>query len=268
MAIINDISGNDNLTGTEQNDQIYSSAGNETVIAGSGRDSLVGASDGILAAPESGDNSVFYDSKDGIDAITDFSTGKDSVVTSKVNKIYGTPGDDSGNKSLIGTKQADEIYGYEGNDEIYGDAGNDKIYGGADNDTVYGDAGNDKIYGGAGNDTLIGGLGKDYLVGGSGNDTLTGGEGKDTFVLYYSGGGIDTLTDYTLGTDSISITSAPNRSLTDQITLGSTRSAGIEPPDKYLSYNPANGNLYYMEQKLALLPPGLDASQVIGDIIG
>jgi hypothetical protein len=134
------------------------------------------------------------------------------------------------------------------------------------NDYLTGTDKDDKIYGGAGNDTLIGGLGKDYLVGGLGNDTLTGGGGKDTFVLHYSGGGIDTLTDYTPGTDSISITSAPNIS-TGPIRLGST-GFRIERPDMYLSYNPVNGALYYMHQQLALLPPGLNPSQVIGDIIG
>lgn len=230
MGIINDISGNDYLTGTEQNDQIYDGAGNETLISESGEVSLVnGSNDGILIAPDSGDNSVFYDSKDGIDIITDFSTGKDSVVRSVANRIDGTPGDDC----LTGTDKNDQIYGYEGND------------------------------------TLIGGLGKDHLDGGSGNDKLSGGEGKDTFVLYYSGGGIDTLTDYTVGIDSISITSArnaPNRSLTDSITLGTTY--GYERPNKYLSYNPDNGDLSYMHQKLASLPPGLDPSQVIDDIIG
>lgn len=226
MAIINDISENDNLSGTEQNDQIYNGAGNDTLISGSGKDSLVGASDSILTAAESGDNSVFYDFQDDIDATTDFSVGKKSLVTSKVNRINGTSKDDY----LPGTSKNDQIYGY------------------------------------GGNDILIGGLGNDYLVGGSGNDTLTGNGGRDTFVLYYSAGDIDTLTDYTLGTDSISITSAPNRS-TGLKTLGSTDSK-IEPLDKYLSYNPANGALYYMHQQLASLPLGLDPSQVIGDIIG
>jgi Ca2+-binding RTX toxin-like protein len=149
--------------------------------------------------------------------------------------IYGTSGNDSG---LIGTELADEIYGLEGNDTLKG---------------------------GAGNDTLVGGLGKDYLVGGAGNDTLTGGAGRDTFVLYYSGGGIDRIRDYTVGTDSISFTSARNTPLTDLVTLGSTR-PGFEPPSRYLSYNPTNGALFYLSQQIAWLPTGLDWNQVKNDI--
>lgn len=157
--------------------------------------------------------------------------------------IHGTSGNDKNDKKLSGTEQADEIYGYEGNDELIG---------------------------GSDNDLLVGGSGNDYLVGGPGNDTLIGGEGRDTFVLYYSGGGLDTITDFTGGIDSISITSAPNTSSTDLLTLGTTQY--IELPDSYLSYNPVNGALSYLRQsnwqQIATLPTGLDPNQVIGDIDG
>lgn len=171
--------------------------------------------------------------------------------------INGTSGNDKNDKKLIGTEQADEIYGYEGNDELIG---------------------------GSGNDILVGGSGNDILDGGSGNDTLTGGLGRDTFVLYYSGGGIDRITDYTVGTDLIRITSAHNQSLsvkltkgfaidstestTDLLTLGTTDFKKLLPTEQYLSYNPDNGALSYMERQLAWLPTGLNPSQVIGDIIG
>ncbi|KYC40674.1 hypothetical protein WA1_23815 [Scytonema hofmannii PCC 7110] len=147
--------------------------------------------------------------------------------------IHGTSGNDKNDKKLIGTELADKIYGYEGNDE------------------------------------LIGGSGNDYLVGGLGDDILTGGAGKDTFVLYYSGGGIDTLTDYTVGKDLISITSAPNRPSIDLLTLGTTKN--FAPPDSYLNYNATTGALSYLTQpnhwqQIAQLPTGLDWNKVIDDI--
>ncbi len=65
---------------------------------------------------------------------------------------------------------------------------------------------NEQINGDEGDDTLIGGSGNDYLVGGGGNDILTGGSGRDTFVLDYSGGGIDTITDFSFNNDIVKIT--------------------------------------------------------------
>lgn len=69
--------------------------------------------------------------------------------------------------------------------------------------------GNLNIYGGSGDDTLIGGAGSDHIYGGLGADTLTGGGGADVF-MYNSAEestsiNFDTLTDFTLGTDSLKI---------------------------------------------------------------
>jgi Ca2+-binding RTX toxin-like protein len=83
---------------------------------------------------------------------------------------------------------------------------------------------NDQIYGYQGDDTLIGGSGKNYLVGEGGNDILTGGSGRDTFVLYYSGGGIDTITDFSFQTDVLKFTTTP---------IGTTSNAA--PPKESLN---------------------------------
>ncbi|QFS48311.1 calcium-binding protein [Nostoc sphaeroides] len=83
------------------------------------------------------------------------------------------------------------------------------IQGNSGNNYLVGTSGNDQIYGHAGNDTLKGGAGNDYLEGGSGNDYLTGGNGKDTFVLYYSGGGIDTITDFSVNGDILKMITSP-----------------------------------------------------------
>ncbi|GAA6616431.1 hypothetical protein [Scytonema sp. NUACC26] len=150
----------------------------------------------------------------------------------------------------------------------------ERIDGTPQDDTLDGKGGNDRIYGGAGNDTLIGGAGNDYLVGGSGNDRLTGGPGRDTFVLYHSGGGFDTITDFTVGAlgDVIDVTTATNLTirgyetfdldinLTEGAATGSTEfttyslpigSSSATPLPPGITYNYYTGILSSMGQPIA-----------------
>jgi preprotein translocase subunit SecB len=57
------------------------------------------------------------------------------------------------------------------------------------------------------NNTLSGGAGADVLIGGAGNDTLKGGGGADVFKFVSTFGGVDSITDFTSGTDKIEIVS-------------------------------------------------------------
>lgn len=75
-------------------------------------------------------------------------------------------------------------------------------------------AGADTLTGGTGADTLIGGAGIDTITGGVGIDTLTGGAGADTFVYGANASAAvstsslaapDVITDFTSGTDKLSI---------------------------------------------------------------
>lgn len=77
------------------------------------------------------------------------------------------------NDAIIGTADADTIYGGYGNDTINGQPGNDLIYGDDGNDVIEGNLGNDTVYGGSGSDTLTDVSGNDYLNGGDGGDTFT-----------------------------------------------------------------------------------------------
>jgi Ca2+-binding RTX toxin-like protein len=95
--------------------------------------------------------------------------------------------------------------GTSGNDILTGTAGNDSIDGGNGNDILFGYAGNDTLIGGNGTDLLLGSAGDDLLDGGNGSDTLRGGLGEDIFV-FAAGEGIDTITDFSLGTDKIGLT--------------------------------------------------------------
>jgi|GEM_PF-4184866 len=85
-------------------------------------------------------------------------------------------------------------------------AGNDTYRGapGTALDTIDGGTGNDLLVGGLGDDTLLGGAGNDRLNGGVGDDTLTGSQGVDQFI-FQSGGGSDTVTDFTNGPDIINL---------------------------------------------------------------
>jgi Ca2+-binding RTX toxin-like protein len=89
----------------------------------------------------------------------------------------------------------------------------------ADNDSLDGGAGDDELRGGIGNDILNGGADNDTLYGGIGNDSLTGGTGADHFYFRNSSG-VDTITDFTIGSDTVHLLSNINSSaITNWATL-------------------------------------------------
>lgn len=135
----------------------------------------------------------------------------------------------AGNDSIMGSRQADKLYGYDGNDTINGGGGLavDKIDGGKGHDAVsfagiskdivltltgdkssvafangvashkiknvedaIGGKGHDALTGDKTANLLSGGKGNDTLIGGGGNDTLKGGAGADLLV---GGAGNDSL---------------------------------------------------------------------------
>ncbi|MEH1902576.1 MAG: hypothetical protein V7L04_14460 [Nostoc sp.] len=154
------------------------------------------------------------------------------------------------------------------------------IQGTSGNDYLTGTQGDNQIYGYGGNDTLIGGSGDNYLVGGDGDDILTGGTGRNTFVLYYSGGGIDTITNFSPAKDVIEITpslipyeyigtssSLINYKLAEDTAIYSTKfttrsltfgSSNVSKFPDYFTYNANTGALFYQNQQLAWLPLNLD----------
>lgn len=128
---------------------------------------------------------------------------------------------------------------------LKGSSGKDTLIGGTGKDTIYGNSGADLLSGGKGNDYLSGGKGNDTLNGGKGNDTLVGGDGKDIFV-YESGGGKDTITDYTAGQDKIKIKSGEisKTTVSDQdvvFTIGSGSITVKNGKGKKITITDANG---------------------------
>lgn len=147
--------------GTQQEDQISGTIGDDTMIARDHADVLLGK---------------------GGDDLMRGGAGNDQML--------GGIGDDT----LYGGTGNDQMLGGSGTDALYGGVGRDDISGGIGNDDLHGGLGRDTLNGGAGRDTLNGGVARDFLTGGTGNDTLTGGGGDDVFV-FALGDGTDTITD-------------------------------------------------------------------------
>lgn len=115
--------------------------------------------------------------------------------------------------NLVGTSNADTLFGGLAGDTISAGAGDDFAYGYAGDDTLNGGDetgafGGDHLYGGDGNDTLNGNAGADFLDGGAGSDVLDGGTGDDTLRddagnnILRGGEGNDALHALTMGTAS------------------------------------------------------------------
>ncbi len=184
------------INGKGGKDDLYGRDGNDTLNGGEGHDRLYG---------ENGDDTL--NGGEGND-ILEGGKGDDF--------LYGNDGDDvlrggSGDDTLDGDDGDDRLFGGAGNDGLIGGEGNDRLYGGSGDDTLDGDDGADRLEGGEGNDILVGGRHDDRLIGDGGNDRLqggkdadylTGGEGADEF-LFRKGDGVDVITDFEDGTDTI-----------------------------------------------------------------
>jgi Ca2+-binding RTX toxin-like protein len=249
--------GTDYVFGGSGNDRLWGDAGDDSLYGGEDADELHGGTENDFLYGDDGTGTLWGDAGDdrlygGKDADelhggtgNDFLYGGDGTGT-----LWGDAGDDR----LYGGEDADELhggtendflYGDDGTDKLWGDAGNDSLFGGygddelhggIGNDGVVGDEGNDTLWGNAGADTIHGGWGADKLSGGAGSDRLTGGNGADQFI-FGSDFGIDTITDFTAGTDKI-VMSASLAGAT-LAALGAAQSA-----TDTLIYDAATGALY------------------------
>ncbi|PBB91593.1 hypothetical protein CK215_15040 [Mesorhizobium sp. WSM3864] len=103
----------------------------------------------------------------------------------------------SADNTIVGTNVGQTIGALDGNANGNG------------NDILVGLDGDDTLLGGAGSDLLLGGANNDTLTGGTGADILSGGAGADVFAYtataQSSGTNIDTMIDFTAGTDKIKL---------------------------------------------------------------
>jgi Bacterial Ig domain/RTX calcium-binding nonapeptide repeat (4 copies) len=177
-------SGDDVLTGDDQNNVILGLNGDDSLDGGAGDDALAGGKGDDSLDGGAGDDTLA--GGNGNDTL-DGGDGDDTLAGGKGNDtLDGGDGDDT----LAGGKGNDTLDGGDGDDTLAGGKGNDTLDGGDGDDTLNGGKGNDVLDGGDGDDTLNGGKGNDVLDGGDGDDTLNGGKGNDTLD---GGDGDDTL---------------------------------------------------------------------------
>ena len=118
--------------------------------------------------------------------------------------------------------------------------------------TLNGTADNDNFMGHGGNDVLNGGAGNDVLAGGIGNDTLTGGDGRDKFLFESELGSsnIDTITDFTPGSDQIVLENYIFKGFAQTGQLSASSFVANSNPvatttNATILYNTTTGALYY-----------------------
>lgn len=212
--------GDDTITGSRNNDELFGDAGNDLISGGEGMDTADGGAGLDTLNGDEGDDSLFggldndvIDGGDGNDT-ADGGFGHDNVTGGNgLDTLEGGFGNDTLNGSagndlveggpdddrVLGGAGTDSLDGGTGNDTVQGQSGADLIKGGDGNDSILGQAGNDTIDGGDGEDTIDAGNGNDIVAGGdghdsvngmSGRDTLIGGDGNDTLI---GGGGVDRI---------------------------------------------------------------------------
>ena len=143
-ATVGQITNVENITGTQDNDMLSGSDGQDNVIeGGEGGDTLVGGTETPAAMGGIGDTLSY--------------AGSDDEVRVELNGA---------------TDQADVSRGHASGDIA---TGFENIRGSAFDDQLTGDDRGNRLWGGDGDDDMVGGLGADMLEGGAGADELDGG---------------------------------------------------------------------------------------------
>lgn len=258
INVVNGTSNSETINGTSSNDNINAGDGNDTVNGGDGDDIIDGGTGSDRLIGGRGNDTYILDNRR--DVVVEVAGEGIDTIQSNDNHTLGA---NLENLTLTGT-------------------GNTSGTGNELDNYIQGNSGNNQLKGLAGNDTLVGGAGNDILVGGSGDDLLEGGAGADRF-LFGSGSafntnafGVDTISDFTKGTDVIALSknsftalrSAINTSLlpsdfatinelaANEVTVAGMSSASI-------IYNQTTGNLLYNQN---LASSGLGQGGVFANI--
>ena len=235
------------LSGLGGNDTLDGGDGNDTLAGGTGNDSLIGGLGTDSADYSASSDAVTINLATLVAQVASASQGSD-ILTGIENLIGGALADvltgDLNNNLLTGNAGNDTMLGGDGFDTLIGGDGNDSLSGMNQADSISGGNGDDFLGGGKGLDSLDGGEGNDTLQGGLGGDVLTGGNGNDTFVFSAALDGVinvDTITDFTSGTDLIQISAATFGAFAGLV--GQT--VGLASLATNLSYNATTGALAY-----------------------
>ena len=218
----------DTIFGLAGDDRIQANDGNDTINGGMGDDTILGTAGADLLFGDAGIDSLHgglgEDTLDG-------GIGNDLLVGAE------------GNDLLLGRDGDDELQGKVGEDTIQGGAGNDSLFGQEDADFLLGNEGNDQLQGGKesdslqgneGNDTILGQEGNDILDGGMGDDVLVGGAGSDRF-FFDTNNGNDTINDFTVAEDTITIAADLGFSNSEEVFAAITNSGLTTNPDGFFT---------------------------------
>ena len=183
---LNGGAGNDTLVGGDGSDTLNGGAGNDTLIAGigtqtlyggAGNDTLIGSVGNDILNPGYSVGSLDTVYGGGTNNIlqVDYSSKTDGGIYLQGNVGQNHIHDNATGKTLV------QYSGIQ-NFNITGSQLSDTLFGGTGNNILNGGAGDDQLWAGnGGNNTLNGGTGDDRLIASTGKDILTGGTGSDRF---------------------------------------------------------------------------------------
>lgn len=185
--------GDDVLTGSNGNDILYGEAGADHLQGGAGNDVLYGGDGADIIQGGNGDDVVkgatAGDSIDGGSGIDTWDLSDLSAATVNL---------DAGTSSFSASVQnVENVIGTGTADVLVGSSAANRLDGGDGDDQLSGQGGNDILIGGAGDDLLSGGDGDDLLIGGAGNNELDGGNGQD--IVDYSAANTSVVIDLAEG---------------------------------------------------------------------
>ncbi len=223
-------SNNINGTGNTGDNKITGNSGNNILAGANGNDIYC-----FNASTPLGSDTIQETTTGGIDTL-DF-TGTNTAV--RVNLGITTVQTVVSNNLRLTFSANNTI------ENIIGDSGNDRLTGNSLNNTLTGGGGNDQLTGQDGNDSLIGGFG---------DDLLTGGNGSDNFIFNSSNLGIDTISDFTSGSDKIALSKAIFTALQSVIGNGFSQPAEfasvadddlVATSSAFIVYSTSSGSIYY-----------------------
>ncbi len=203
--------GNTTLTGGGAGDQLFGSAkGNDVLIAGAGRESVLGgggpttieggsAADVIFA----GAGATQVDGGIGAGDTIVGGAGTLSVAANGGDAIFGG----SGHLAVTGSGSgADSIVGGSGGLAVSGTGGNMLVVAGTGASSISTGTGASLIFEGSGSSTVAGGAGSMNVVLGHGKASVTDGAGPTAFeVIKGAASGTDMLSGFKVGTDAINL---------------------------------------------------------------
>ncbi len=221
VSFVSGGSGNDSIVGTALGDNLQGGSGNDTISGENGDDLLDGGAQNDSLLGGIGDDTLVGGT--GIDTL-DGGDGSDTYEVAIIQAEFDLFADTgaSGNDTLRNTSNSSlTLNGFSITNGLeFVDGNNRAILGNSNSNNfnfsavtlsnvlfVDGGNGNDFLVGSAASDNLRGGSGNDTIDGGNGSDNLFGGAGNDAFIFNSSSTGIDTINDFTIGGDTLQISS-------------------------------------------------------------